>query len=327
MKAVLFGDKLDFVEDHPLPEPRENEALIRVSLAGICNTDLEIMKGYSGFRGVIGHEFVGVVEETNGSDRGLTGRRVVGEINCGCGRCSYCLRGLKNHCPHRRVLGILGKDGAMAEYITLPVENLLEVPEGIADEEAVFTEPLAAAFGITSRVHVRPTDRVLVMGDGKLGLLCCLVLKLLQSDMTLVGRHEDKLRVARRLNIKAVLLDDIEMVRDYDTVIEATGSAGGLETALRLVRPQGTVVLKSTVAGGRELNLSSLVVDEITVAGSRCGPFGPALRALAGRDIDVRPLITGVFPFERAEEAFKRAEEPGSLKVMIDFRQGVSQGV
>ncbi|MEC4686149.1 MAG: alcohol dehydrogenase catalytic domain-containing protein [Nitrospirota bacterium] len=320
MKAVFFDNKLEFVEDYPVPEPAEDEALIRVSRAGICNTDLEIRKGYSGFKGIIGHEFVGVVEKINGKDRGLTGRRVVGEINCGCGLCSYCLRGLKNHCPNRKVLGILNKDGAMAEYITLPAKNLLKVPENITAEEAVFTEPLAAAFEITQGVHIKPTDKILVMGDGKLGLLCCLVLNLLQADLSLVGKHEDKLRIARGQNVKTILLDNLEMEKSYDTVVESTGSADGFEMALKLVKPGGTVVLKSTVAEGREMNLAPLVIDEITVVGSRCGPFKPALRALERKSIDVRPLITGIFPFERAKGAFEKAEEKGSLKVIIDFR-------
>ncbi len=320
MKAVFFDDKLVFVEDYPAPEPGEDEALIRVSLAGICNTDLEIRKGYKGFKGIIGHEFVGVVEKINGSDQELTGKRVVGEINCGCGLCSYCLRGLKNHCPDRKVLGIVNRDGAMAEYITLPVKNLLKVPENISDEEAVFTEPLAAAFEITRGVHIKPADKILVMGDGKLGLLCCLVLNPLHPDLTLVGKHENKLMIARGQNVKTVLLDNLKLEKNYDTVVESTGTADGFDMALKLVRPGGTIVLKSTVAEGREINLAPVVIDEITVAGSRCGPFEPALRALERKSIDVRPLITGIFPFERAEEAFEKAEEKGSLKVIIDFR-------
>ncbi len=320
MKALYYDNKLTFAEDYPLPEAGAGEALIRVSLAGICSTDIEVTRGYRGFKGVLGHEFVGVVEKVNGDDRGLTGRRVVGEINCGCGLCGYCLRGLKKHCPGRRVPGIADKDGAMAEYMTLPVENLLEVPENLTDEEAVFTEPLAAAFAIIEAVHVRPTDKVLVLGDGKLGLLCCLVLALLNPDLHLAGRDAKKLEAARKWGVKTAFSEDLGTERAYDVVVEATGSAAGIERALELVRPGGTVVLKSTVAEGKEMNLSSLVIKEITVVGSRCGPFAPALRALAEGKIDVRPLITGIFPPGRALEAFEKARDGSSLKVIIDFR-------
>ena len=320
MKAVFFDGELKFVGDYPVPEPGENEALVRINMAGICNTDLEITRGYMGFRGVIGHEFVGRVEKVNGKDRRLTGRRVVAEINCGCGVCGYCIRGLKNHCPDRKVIGILNKDGAMAEYITVPTGNLLEVPENITDEEAVFTEPLAAAFEITRQTHIRPTDRVLVMGDGKLGLLCCLVLNLAHGDVSLVGKHANKLRIAGEQDVKTLLLERLKAEKSYDVVVECTGSPKGFGTALELVRPHGTVILKSTVAEGMEMNLAPLVINEITVTGSRCGPFAPALRALSRRLIDVRPLITGTFRFDRAGEAFARAKEKDSLKVIIDFR-------
>lgn len=323
MIAIVFDGQLRAVRDHPVPEALENEALVKVLLAGICNTDLEITRGYMGFRGVIGHEFVGVVEKAG--ERDLVGKRVVGEINCGCGLCGYCLKGLRSHCPERKVLGILGKDGALAEYLTLPLENLHPVPENVTDQEAVFTEPLAAAFQITEQVHVRPTDRVLVMGDGKLGLLAAMVLGLSSNDVTLLGKHENKLRIARERNIKTMLPDDLPQegpkgAKTYDMVVEATGRAEGFQNALRLVRPRGNIVLKSTVAQGREMNLAPLVIDEVTVTGSRCGPFGPALSALARGLVDVRPLITGIYPFERAEEAFKKAGQRGSLKVLVDFR-------
>lgn len=319
MKAAVFDGKLRFVTDRPRPAPGRGEALLRVLMAGICNTDLEILKGYMDFRGVLGHEFVGVVEEAPGSE-GLAGRRVVGEINLACGRCGRCLGGLKTHCTERAVLGILRKDGAMAEYATLPVENLHEVPEGVSDEEAVFTEPLAAAFEVMEQVHIRPSDRVLVMGDGKLGLLISLALGLSRADATLLGRHENKLSIARAQGVRTALFDSFKAEKDFDVVVEATGRAGGLEAALSFVRPRGTVVLKSTVAQGRAMNLSPLVVSEVTVVGSRCGPFDPALRALSGRLLDVRPLITGTYGFERAGEAFEKAEEKGSVKILLDFR-------
>lgn len=320
MKSIVFDGELRFLRDYPVPEPAGSEALIRVLLAGICNTDLEITRGYMGFRGVIGHEFVGVVEKAGGGGRHMEGRRVTGEINCGCGRCEYCLKGLRSHCPQRKVLGILGKDGALAEYLTLPMENLHEVPENLSDEEAVFAEPLAAAFEITEQVHVRPLDRILVMGDGKLGLLASMVLGLHSENVTLVGKHESKLGIARGRNINALSIDDLKREKIYDMVVEATGRAEGLETAFSLVRPRGTIVLKSTVAQGKEMNLAPVVIDEITVVGSRCGPFGPALKALSERLVDVRPLITGIFTFDRAGEAFEKARERESLKVLMDFR-------
>jgi threonine dehydrogenase-like Zn-dependent dehydrogenase len=314
MKAIIFDGKLRAVKDHPAPIPKRGEALIKVLMAGICNTDLEIIKGYQGFKGVLGHEFVGVVEKP----KKLKGRRVVGEINLTCGACQYCLGGLKTHCPDRTVLGIHGKDGAMAEYLTLPIENLHEVPDNVTDEEAVFTEPLAAAFEILEQVHIKSTDKVLVMGDGKLGLLASMVLNLTQCDLALVGKHRSKLDIAKAQGINTLLLKDLAMGKSYDVVIEATGAAAGFETALALTRPSGTIVLKSTVAEKSRINLFPLVVDEIKVVGSRCGPFAPALKALSKKLVDVRPLIRGVFGFDQDLDAFKRAK--GSLKAIIDFR-------
>lgn len=320
MKAVVFDNELRFVEDYPMPEPHNNEALIRILMAGICSTDIEITKGYMGFKGVIGHEFVGVVEKINSRDQRLAGKRVVGEINCGCGVCKYCKEGLKNHCPNRKVIGIFNKDGAFAEYITLPLENLYEAPENISDDEAVFTEPAAAAFEITKQIQIKPADKILVLGDGKLGLLISFVLRLYNSGLTLVGKYEEKLKIARGQNIKTALLDNLQTKKDYDIVVDAAGSAVGFETALKLVRPGGIVVLKSTVAEWGPINLAPVVIDEITVIGSRCGPFEPALEALSKRLINVRPLITEIFPFSKAKIAFDRAIEKGSLKIIIDFR-------
>jgi threonine dehydrogenase-like Zn-dependent dehydrogenase len=321
MRAVVFDSGLRSVTNHPEPEPAAGEAIVRVLVAGICKTDLEITKGYMGFRGVPGHEFVGVVERVEGAGgQALVGRRVVGEINCGCGRCGFCVRGLKGHCPGRTVLGIHGRDGAMADYLSLPTGNLLEVPEGVPDEEAVFTEPLAAAFEVLEQVHVRPTERVLVMGDGKLGILAALALNLTGASVTLLGKHERKLAIARAQGVGAVLLRDLKKSRDYDVVVEATGSAGGLEAAVQLVKPRGTVVLKTTVEESKVVDLTPLVVDEVTVVGSRCGPFAPALKAISERGVDVRPLVTGVFGFDRADEAFRLAVEKGSMKVLLDFR-------
>ena len=321
MKALVWDKELRLREDYPIPRPGKGEALIRVLMAGICNTDVEITRGYMGFRGVLGHEFVGVVEEAEGAGGKLIGRRVVGDINCACGTCPYCLKGMRTHCPHRTTLGIAARDGAFAEYLTLPVENLLEVPSPIPDEAAVFAEPLAAAFKIAEGVHIRPTDRILVMGDGKLGILCALALGLTQARVALVGKHEKKLEIGRTCRIETVNAAEMGPERLYDVVVEATGRADGIETALTLVKPRGTVVLKSTVAGGNGVDLTPLVIDEIRLVGSRCGPFAPALRALAKGEVDVRPLITGILPFEDALHAFVLAKQPETLKVLLDFRQ------
>ncbi|MBI5181603.1 MAG: alcohol dehydrogenase catalytic domain-containing protein [Nitrospirae bacterium] len=320
MKAVVFDNKLKLADNYPVPKPIENEALIKISTAGICNTDIEITKGYTGFKGVIGHEFVGIVEKINGKDQSLLGKRIVGEINCGCGKCEYCKKGLKNHCPDRKVLGIVNKHGAFAEYITLPLENLHIVSENISDEEAVFTEPLAAAFEITRQIQIKPDDKILIMGDGKLGLLISLALHVSHSNLIITGRHENKLRIAKDKGIETLLFNKLSIKKDYDIVVEATGSAEGFETALKLVKPRGVIVLKSTVAAKKEINLAPVVVDEITVIGSRCGPFEPALDALSKKLIDVNPLITDIFPFDKAKEAFERAIAKDALKVIIDFR-------
>ena len=313
MRAVLFDGSLRFVRDHPMPIIREKEALIRVGLAGICNTDIQIMRGYMGFRGVLGHEFDGTVAEGV-----FEGCRVVGEINCSCGMCSFCRRGLPKHCLSRTTPGIDGRDGSMADYLVLPTENLHIVPDGLPDEEAVFAEPLAAAMQVLECVAIGLSMSVLVMGDGTLGILISLLLGKTAAQTTLVGKHRDKLAVAAEQGVDTVLLPDLEIEKAYDIVVDATGSPDGLSAALRLVKPRGTIVLKTTAAESSMINLATIVVDEVSVIGSRCGPFDPALRALFRRYIDVRSLITGIYPFDRAGEAFAQAS--GSLKVLIDFR-------
>ena len=321
MKAIVFDGRLHYREDRPLPEPdKAGDALIRVRIAGICNTDLEIVKGYMGFRGIPGHEFVGTVEKVNERNKSLAGKRVVGEINCVCGVCDYCTGGLSRHCPERTTLGISGRDGAFAEYLTLPAENLHEVPGNVSDEEAVFAEPLAAAFEIVEQVNIKPTDRIIVLGDGKLGLLCAFVLALTGAETMLAGNHEHKLAIAREAGIGTCLARDLPVDKRQDVVVEATGTPAGLQKALECVRPRGTVVLKSTVASTREVDLNKVVIDEVTLIGSRCGPFEPALRALSDRAINVMPLISGIFPVGDALEAFKAAGQKGSLKILIDFR-------
>ena len=329
MKAVVFDGRLRLVPDHPTPMPDPastgGEALVRVSLAGICNTDLEIVRGYMGFKGVLGHEFVGVVEEAPEGHEEIKGRRVVGEINLYCGQCVYCRDGAQSHCPKRSVLGIMDRDGAMAEFVTLPV-NLLHVvpdgmPEGVSDMEAVFVEPLAAAFQVLEQVEFMEGDRVLVMGDGKLGLLIALVLKeYTRAEVTLLGHHEDKMSIAETKGVKTHNSKNGKPEIPYDFVVEATGTAEGFQQALSLLRPRGAVILKSTVAQGAKLDLAPIVINEITVIGSRCGPFEPAINALADKKIDVKPLISATYPIDQAVEAFKLARQKGVLKVLLDMK-------
>lgn len=319
MKAVVFDKQLMIATDRPVPKPARNEALIKTHLAGICNTDLEIMRGYMRFHGVLGHEFVGVVEEVNGDALHLLGKRVVGDINCGCSMCFYCRKGLQRHCPDRVTLGINGKDGTLAEYFVLPMGNLFEVPDSIKDEEAVFAEPLAAAFEILEQIHIRPTDKVLVLGDGKLGLLTSLVLNQTRATLVLAGRHQAKLMIARDQGVDTTELKDLTPSKTYDVVVEATGAPEGFELALNYVKPMGTIVVKTTAAEGKIINLAPVVIDEVRVVGSRCGPFAPALRALSEKRIRVGPLITAVYGFSKVGEAFQTAKKKTSLKVLVDF--------
>jgi len=321
MKAIVYDEQVRFVTNYPIPEPGDDEALIKVRLAGICNTDLEIIKGYMGFRGVIGHEFVGVVEKIQGDQQRFIGKRVVGDINCGCGMCQYCAVGMKSHCPSRTTLGISGKDGALAQYTILPVDNLFVVPENVKDEEAVFAEPLAAAYEILEQIHVRPTEKVLVLGDGKLGLLVSLVLNHAQIQVVLAGKHENKLAIAKDQGISTRTLEALAKEKTFDTVVDATGSPYGLESALQFVKPRGKIVLKTTAAEGITINLAPVVIDEVKIIGSRCGPFEPALAILAEKRIRVGPIISGIYSFSHAEEAFAKAQEKDSLKVLIDFSE------
>jgi alcohol dehydrogenase len=314
VRAVVFDGSVRLDREYPEPALPPGEALIRVRLAGICNTDLEITRGYLQFRGVLGHEFVG--EVVAAAERGWIGRRVVGEINATCRTCQRCLSGDGTHCAQRTVLGIQGRDGAFADLVCLPLTNLHRLPETITDEEAVFVEPLAAAFAITDRVLVRPTDRVIVLGDGKFGQVVARVLALTGARLTLVGRHDAKLALARAAGIDACRRDDWAE-GPADVVVDCTGSAVGFHDALQLTRPRGTLVLKSTVADAPPLNLAPVVINELTVVGSRCGPFEPAIRALAERRIDVRPLLTAIYPLDEATAALARAVAPGVLKVAL----------
>jgi threonine dehydrogenase-like Zn-dependent dehydrogenase len=293
-----------------------NEALVRVVLSGICNTDLEIARGYAGFKGTIGHEFVGVVDESPNSS--LIGQRVVGEINAGCGKCELCRAGDPRHCAARTVLGIVGRDGAHAEFLRLPVENLLLVPEKVINEHAVFTEPLSAACGILERTSIKETDRVAVIGDGKLGLLCAQVVALTGAHLLLIGKHSSKLRIAERRGIEtSTPKQAAKRTRAFDVVVEASGAATGFDLALNLLRPKGTLVLKSTFNDTTEIDAARIVVDEISIVGSRCGRFKPAIELLKKGAIDVDSLISEVYPLAKGVHAMKRAGTRGVLKVLL----------
>jgi alcohol dehydrogenase len=312
MRALVFDNKLQ-LRDIPELQPLSGEALIRPHLVGICATDLHITRGYNGFRGVLGHEWVGTVVACGQPD--WIGQRVVGEINAACRECPTCLRGDLSHCPHRTALGILGRNGAMAELFSLPAANLHAVPPSLSDEEAVFTEPLAAALAIVEQTHIRPTDRVAVVGDGKLGLLVAQVLRLNGCDLTVVGRHPERWDVLERHRISCTTDLSALAARSYDVAVDCTGSPDGIEAARHLVRPRGRIVLKSTFCESLQLNISSFVVDEIEIIGSRCGPFAAALRLLQRGLIETAPLISAIYRLDEAEQAFAAAQ--GALKVLV----------
>lgn len=315
MKAIVFDNKLTLKR---LPEPKlqPGEALIRVQLAGICNTDLEILNGYMNFTGIPGHEFVGIVESVKESDPAWIGKRVVGEINFGCGTCVFCLKGLSRHCSNRTVLGILNHAGVFAEKVALPVNNLREVPKSITDEAAVFVEPLAACFEIFEQIKIPPDEPVVIIGDGKLGLLLAMAFQLHGCDVTVIGKHAKKLELAGGLGCKTCLVEAVQQQK-FPIVVEASGNAAGFHLALDLLEPRGTIVLKSTYHGELTLNAAKIVVDEINVIGSRCGRFGPALRALAQNYLNIEKLITQVFSIDDFENAFSLAQSKESLKVLI----------
>ena len=317
MKALRFtGGRLS-LDDIP-PPAAHGEALVRVTRSGICNTDIEIVRGYAGFEGTIGHEFVGVVESAVNRPE-LIGKRVVGEINAGCGTCEKCIAGDPRHCPTRTVLGIVGRDGAHAEYLTLPTVNLIEVPDRVTDEQAVFAEPLAAAFGITELVDIEPDTKVAVIGDGKLGLLCAMSLGLRSQNVVIIGKHSSKVAIAEKAGIEGVMLQDVtaSMNGRFDVVVEASGSESGFSTAIDLVRPRGKIVLKSTFHGTPVWQASRVVVDEITIVGSRCGRFAPAVELLSQNAVDVLSLIDDEMPLGRGVEAMAAATEKGSLKILL----------
>jgi threonine dehydrogenase-like Zn-dependent dehydrogenase len=315
MKALVFDRNLRIIEKD-IPEPGMGEALIQIRVAGICNTDLEICKGYMDFRGILGHEFVGEVVQCK--DSAWIGKRVVGDINIGCGHCEICGANMERHCPSRQVLGILQKDGVFAEFITLPLSNLHLVPENVADEEAVFVEPLAACCEILEQIRITPVSHVAIIGDGKLGQLIAQVIGLTGCRVTVIGKHLHKLKKVEEFGIEINTWKDLPK-QLFDTVIEASGSASGFQLALQILSPRGTIILKSTTHEQIQLNLAPIVVNEIQIIGSRCGQFEPAIRLLNKNRIHVAPLITSIFPFNEWEKAFILAQEPKSLKILLQF--------
>jgi alcohol dehydrogenase len=319
MKALFFDGILKYSEQEAIPVPGEGEALIRILMAGICNTDIEIVKGYKGFKGILGHEFVGIVEEINDPDQRLLGKRVVGDINCAChsDECEFCHKGLYRHCPSRTTLGINGRNGCFAEYITLPVINLYEVPDSVPDHIAVLTEPLAAAFEILEQVDIHPEQEVLIVGDGKLGLLLNYVLTTKTTHITHAGHHLSKLKIVEP-NGGTIFLSDELPNHQYDIVIEATGNKDGFFFSLNHTKPRGIILLKSTFADEIQLDLSPVVVNEITIIGSRCGLFKPAIKYLKS-GTNLSPLIQSLYPIDEGIEAFEKAKNKECLKVIIYF--------
>ncbi len=311
----LENGKLSVRDDLPVPEPPPGEALVKVLKAGVCNTDLELVRGYYPFTGVLGHEFVG--EVVTGAPP-LEGRRVVGEINAVCGDCSACRDDRSSHCEKRTVLGIVGRDGAFAEYLILPTENLHPVPDHVSTDATTFTEPVAAALEIQEQVSIGPEDRVLVAGVGKLGSLIAQTLALSGCDLVAVNRRPEKRALLEARGVNVVGPEQIAPA-SFDYAVEATGNPAGFALARKALRPRGTLIMKSTYAGSLEIDVSSLVVDEITLVGSRCGPFAPALELLAAGKVEVEPMIEFRFGLEEAVEALAKAAEPGVLKVLIDI--------
>ena len=313
MRAIVLGDQVNLIASRPTPTPTPGEVLVRVIRAGVCETDLQLIKGYMGFRGVLGHEFVGVAESGP-----LAGQRVVGEINCACWNCETCRMGLPTHCPNRTVIGILNHDGAFADVIAVPQRNLHAVPDALSDDVAVFTEPVAAAYQIPVQLTIRKTDRIVVLGDGRLGNLCAQVLARLSDQVLVVGKHPEKLSILSSMGIVTALLSDSLEPRSFDIVVDCTGSESGLPTALKLVRPRGTIVLKTTVAGQQTLAWAPFVIDEVALIGSRCGPFDQALAALERGHVNVQPLISDRFDLSQGLDALARAQTKGILKVLLD---------
>ena len=314
MKATYFDGK-QIILDENFPDPQSDETLVRVNLAGICGTDLEILDGYMEYTGILGHEFVGTVEKSRNPT--MVGKRVVGEINAGCGKCDSCMGGMQRHCPSRTVLGILKRDGAFAEFLSLPEKNLHVIPDSISNEQAVFVEPLAAAFEIKEQVSLKPEWNVAVVGDGRLAQLIIQVIKLTCSNITCFGKHESKLEGLVQSGIKIKIGIESTDEKLFDLVVEATGSNSGFVDTMKLVKPRGIVILKSTIASRENLDLTPTIINEITLIGSRCGLFKPAIDALASGIISVNSMIDSTFPLEKFEDAIVHAKNPNTLKVFL----------
>lgn len=321
MRAVVIESGKAIVKDVPQPAPASGEVLIQVRLAGICSTDLEILKGYGGYTGILGHEFVGTVVSGSAT---LAKKRVVGEINCVCGKCDMCASGLSNHCRNRTVLGIQARPGCFAEFVTLPERNCLQVPDSVTEEEAVFAEPLAAAIQVTRQIKIEPRMNVAVLGTGRLGLLVAQVLARTSCKLTAVGRNLGTLAMMDKKRIRNAAIADLHQWGTFDVVVDCTGSPDGLPLALRLVRPRGTVVMKTTCAGRADrrsdvadADLTPLVVNEVSLIGSRCGPMRDALNMLARKEIDVTSMITRQLPLSEGPAALSLAAEPGHIKVLL----------
>lgn len=314
MRAVVLDNQLRLERDRPRPIAGEGACLVRVQLAGICATDLHMTAGYMGFCGVLGHEMVGVVEE---GPPAWVGKRVVSEINCVCGRCDMCQRGLRSHCRDRTVMGIAGRDGCFADYVVVPERNLHAVPNAVCDEEAVFVEPLAAAYQVLAQCPIDKRSNVSVIGPGRLGLLVAQVLATTGCRLTVVGRNREKLERCEKKGVQGIHVNEVLNPKDRDVVVDCTGSPQGLTLACSLVRPRGTIVLKSTYAETASPNLAPIVIDEVTLLGSRCGPFPEAINALARQAIEVRSMISRTFPIEQALDAFSAARDPRNVKILL----------
>ncbi len=315
MRAIVFDHTLQFRTDAVLRPPGSNEVIVDVIKAGICETDLQLCKGYMRFSGTLGHEFVGIARSGR-----FAGQRVVGEINCACHACEMCHRQLSRHCPNRTVIGIVAHDGAFADSVIVPDLNLHVVPDHVRDAEAVFVEPIAAACRIAEQIRLAGGEVVTVLGDGRLGNLCAQVLRCQGCQVRVVGKHDFKLRILERLDIPTSKLEDLQPRRDSDIVVDCTGSPTGLTMALQLVRPCGTIVLKTTVAADQMLHMAPFVIDEITLLGSRCGPFTEALELLSRQAISVEPLLSATYPLEAAKTAFEHAVRKDALKVLFGVR-------